>query len=125
MNNRVKIYSGLTDLEVYCAYKSCSLFIFPSLYEGFGIPILEAMNAKAPILLSEIDVFKEITENTLSYFNPNKTQSIQDAIQSILSDVNLRGANVNYGQSRILFFTFRKLASELEETYRDLININE
>lgn len=125
MNNRVKIYSGLTDLEVYCAYKSCSLFIFPSLYEGFGIPILEAMNAKAPILLSEIDVFKEITENTLSYFNPNKTQSIQDAIQSILSDVNLRGANVNYGQSRILFFTFRKLASELEETYRDLINRNE
>jgi len=120
MKDRVKIYSGLTDLEVYCAYKSCSLFIFPSLYEGFGIPILEAMNAKAPVLLSDIDVFKEITENALSYFNPIKVQSIQDSIQLILSDVNLKDRNINYGQKRIQLFTFKKLASQLEGIYRDL-----
>lgn len=123
MKGRVKIYSGLTDLEVYCAYKSCSLFIFPSLYEGFGIPILEAMNAKAPVLLSDIDVFKEITENALSYFSPIKVQSIQDSIQLILSDVDLKDRNINYGQKRIQLFTFKKLASQLEGIYRDL-NIN-
>ena len=78
------------------------------------------MNAKAPVLLSDIDVFKEITENALSYFNPIKVQSIQDSIQLILSDVNLKDRNINYGQKRIQLFTFKKLASQLEGIYRDL-----
>ena len=119
LSEKVKIYSGLTDLEVFCAYRSCSLFIFPSLYEGFGIPILEAMSAKIPIALSDLEVFKEITESHLTYFNPLDIQSIQASIKSLLLDETARRQNIAYGQERIQAFTFKQLATQMEAIYRD------
>ena len=64
----VKILRNLNDFEVKCVYKLCNLFVFPSSYEGFGIPILEAMAAGCPMVLSDIPVFREITENRGIYF---------------------------------------------------------
>ena len=61
LSGRVKIFSGLSDLEVRCVYKLCNLLVFPSSYEGFGMPILEAMAASRPMVLSDMPVFREIT----------------------------------------------------------------
>jgi len=120
LNDKVKIYSGLSDIEVYSAYKACSIFIFPSLYEGFGIPILEAMNAKAPTLLSNLEVFKEITENKLTYFDPLSTESMKESIYSHLSNDSLREKNIEYGEKRINSFTFNNIATQVEHLYRAL-----
>ena len=68
IRNDVLIFSGIPDKELYAAYKECDLFIFPSIYEGFGIPILEALRSNSKICLSNIEVFKEITKNNSNYF---------------------------------------------------------
>ena len=59
----MRIYNNLTDIEVQALYRLSKLFVFPSIYEGFGIPILESMAMNTPLILSKIDVFNEITQN--------------------------------------------------------------
>ena len=80
LSANVTFLSGLSDLEVRCAYKLCSLFVFPSSYEGFGIPILEAMAAGCPMVLSDIPVFREITQDKGVYFPHDDVEAMAAAI---------------------------------------------
>ena len=65
------IFSGfVSDDELVHLYSKASAFIFPSLYEGFGLPLLEAMNFNLPIAASDIPVFHEIGESKISFFDP-------------------------------------------------------
>lgn len=114
----VKILSGITDLEVRCAYKLCSLFAFPSSYEGFGIPILEAMAARRPIVLSDIPVFREITQNEGVYFPPHDVNLMAQAIEKTLSREDERARLIAYGAERIQAFNFLSLAAQVEKLYR-------
>ena len=86
--NSIKILKNQNDQSVSRLYKYCELFVLPSLYEGFGIPILEAASHKKVILLSSIPVFKEITFNNLNYFNPNSPKKISAKIIDLLGDEN-------------------------------------
>lgn len=114
----VKFMSGLSDLEVRCLYKLCGLFIFPSSYEGFGIPILEAMAAKAPMVLSDIPVFREITQDKGVYFNPYDVEAMAAAIETVLASSTERARLVQYGAARVQDFNFSSLAGQLERLYR-------
>lgn len=116
----VKILSGISDLEVCCAYKLCSLFVFPSSYEGFGIPILEAMAAGRPMVLSDIPVFREITENKGVYFPYHDVESMALTIEQILSSSSERIRLVEYGNERIQEFSFQILAAQMEAVYRSM-----
>lgn len=71
--------------ELICAlYSQAQLFIFPSVYEGFGIPILEALHYNCRMALSDIPVFRELTRNKGIYFNPNNSESIRQTIERML-----------------------------------------
>jgi glycosyltransferase involved in cell wall biosynthesis len=120
LSNNVRILSGLSDLEVRCAYKLCSLLVFPSSYEGFGIPILEAMAARRPMVLSDIPVFREITQDTGVYFPPRDVESMACAIENVLSSCSERARLVQYGNERVQAFSFHNLAGRLESLYRSL-----
>ena len=120
LNDNVKIISGLTDLEVKCAYSLCDLFIFPSIYEGFGIPILEAMIYNKPIILSNIEVFKEITENKLSYFDCNNIQMIAESIHKICSSDNEKNKLIKYSKNRIKNFNYDKLSYKIISIYKNI-----
>lgn len=117
----VRILNGLSDLEVRCAYKLCSLFVFPSSYEGFGIPILEAMAAGRPIVLSDIPVFREITQNRGIYFPFNDIGAMADIIDLGLSSCSERARLIEYGIDRVMDFSFKSLAIQMEHLYRSLI----
>lgn len=67
---------SVTDQELYAWYKGASMLVMPSLYEGFGLPIIEAMHFKLPIACSDMSVFKEIGKDMVIYFNPNSPQDI-------------------------------------------------
>ncbi len=121
MSKDVTLLTGLSDDEVKCAYSSCSLFVFPSTYEGFGIPILEAMAFKKPIALSSLPVFREITEDQAIYFPPNDIEGMAYAIESALTSEELREKIIKYGCKRIQDFSFQTLAKEMVNIYRDLI----
>lgn len=122
LSGHVKIFSGLSDLEVRCAYKLCSLFVFPSSYEGFGIPILEAMAAGCPMVLSDIPVFREITESHGVYFSHNDTEAMASAIEKVLSSSSERERQIQYGYERVQAFNFKSLAGQLESLYRAMLN---
>ena len=117
----VKILSGLSDFEVRCIYKLCTLFVFPSSYEGFGIPILEAMAAGRPMVLSDIPVFREITESRGVYFPHDDTEAMASAMEKVLSSSSDRVRLIEYGNGRVHAFSFNSLAAQLEGIYRSLM----
>ena len=121
LSDKVKFLSGLSDLEVRCAYKLCGLFVFPSSYEGFGIPILEAMASERPMVLSNIPVFREITQQRSVYFDHDDIEGMALAIKEVLSSSNERARLVEYGKKRVQSFTFQRLAGQLEVLYKTLI----
>jgi glycosyltransferase involved in cell wall biosynthesis len=80
------IFSGsVSAQEVNWFYENCELVLFPSVYEGLGMPIIEAMHFEKPIAASSIDVFKEITTTGICFFNPYSTESIMKAIEEAIS----------------------------------------
>ena len=82
LNYRVILFNNLNDDEIKWFYKNCELFIFPSTYEGFGIPILEAMVFEKKIILSNISPFKEIIRYDKSiFFDPNNPKDIAQKIR--------------------------------------------
>ncbi len=117
LSSNVKILTGLSDQEVRCIYILSSLFVFPSSYEGFGIPILEAMAAGIPTVLSDIPVFREITENQGVYFAHDSTEAMATVIESTLSSTDQMEALRAYGRRRVQDFSFDRLASQLAGLY--------
>jgi glycosyltransferase involved in cell wall biosynthesis len=102
---------------VRCAYAACGLFVFPSSYEGFGIPILEAMAAGRPMVLSGIDVFREITQQQGVYFPPDDVQAMAGAMAQVLSSTTEQVRVVAYGEKRIKDFSYRSLAEQVKVLY--------
>ena len=118
LTDTVKFLNGLSELEVRCMYKLCSLFVFPSSYEGFGIPILEAMAAERPMVLSDIPVFRETTQDKGVYFAPDDAEAMAAAIETVLSSSSERARLIDYGRERVQAFSFQSLAGQLENLYR-------
>ncbi len=119
LQNQIFLLQGLTDLEVRCAYAKCNLFIFPSKYEGFGIPILECMATKRPMVLSDLPVFKEITEGHALYFDPTNVDAMVNAIEIGLTCNKTGQKIINYSEKRIQDFSFEKLAVQAAEIYTE------
>jgi glycosyltransferase involved in cell wall biosynthesis len=117
LTNNVKILTGLSDQEVRCIYRLSRLFAFPSSYEGFGIPILEAMAAGIPVILSDIPVFREITENQVIYFTPASAEAMAAAIEQTLSSSGQMDALRAYGHRRVQDFSFERISAQLAELY--------
>ena len=121
LSGHVKILSGLSDLEVRCLYKLCNLFVFPSSYEGFGIPVLESMAAGCPMVLSDIPVFREITQNKGYYFQHDDCHGMASAIEHMLGSSDDRERIVSYGRQRVTDFSFKGIAGNLKDLYSSLL----
>lgn len=81
INNRVVFLKNITDIELASYYMNADLFVFPSLYEGFGIPVIEAMIFGKTCVLSDIPVFREIGNKDVIYVDPHSTDSIKNGIE--------------------------------------------
>ncbi len=102
-------------------YENAQAFIFPSLYEGFGLPIIEAMSYHCPVLLSSIDVFKEIAENSACYFEPNSPESIKDAIEKLVYSESKKNDLKNKGFELIKKFTWESCSKKTLKIYNKII----
>jgi len=97
------------------------LFVFPSLYEGFGIPILEAMSQNVPVAASDIPSLEEVGGNAYAKFNPRDLDEIAEKLYTVCMDENLRKKLINLGRSRVKFFSWEKSAKRMLEIYESLI----
>lgn len=115
------IFPGFVDEKDKAAlFQLAKAFVFPSFYEGFGIPILEAMSQKIPVLASNIPVHREIAVNGALYFNPGSIDETQEKLYNILVDENLRKNLINLGNVRLDFFSWKKSAEKMLEIYSGL-----
>jgi glycosyltransferase involved in cell wall biosynthesis len=121
LKGSVTLASGLSDMEVSCAYALCDLFVFPSTYEGFGIPILEAMVAGRPMALSDLPVFREITEGRSVYFSPSDPHDIALGIERALFSRDQTDQFVAYALERSKAYDYSLIASLYENLYLNLL----
>jgi glycosyltransferase involved in cell wall biosynthesis len=109
-------YVDRSDLPI--VYKLAPVFVFPSFYEGFGIPILEAMSQKTPVLSSDIPVLREIADDAALYFNPESLDEISEKLYNLITDENLRENMINLATKRIDFFSWKKSAEKMLKIYQ-------
>lgn len=96
-------------------------FIYPSLSEGFGLPILEAFRCGCPCIISNIMCFKEVAGEAAIYFNPNSIDDIESAISKTIFDGKKLSYLKDEGYKRMKLFTWKETAIETENVYRNLL----
>jgi glycosyltransferase involved in cell wall biosynthesis len=118
--NRGKIrYLGfVSDPEKKVLLSRCEVLIYPSLYEGFGLPVLEAMASGAPVITSNISSLPEVAGDAAFLVNPNSTEEMVDALRMILASADLRRALAAAGRCRAAEFSWRRTAQLTFDFYR-------
>ena len=116
------IHIKATDKLLCELYSRAELFVFPSLYEGFGIPILEAYACHCPVALSNTSCFPEIAENAGIYFDPYSEESIANSIKEVVYNDKTRLELIHAGNERLKKFSWEKAVHLTEETYLKAIN---
>lgn len=111
----------VTDSEMSELYSRASLFVFPSLYEGFGIPILEAFAALCPVALSNRSSFPEIAQGAGAYFDPSDIDSIYETMNKVISDDKLRENMTMQGAVELAKFSWQNMGRRTCETYKSVI----
>jgi glycosyltransferase involved in cell wall biosynthesis len=110
------------DGQLRFLYENAALLAFPSLYEGFGLPILEAFACNCPVALSRAGCFPEIAGNAGLYFDPSDAASIASALERLLSDSALRQTLIRRGQERLRSFSWETTAERTAAVYRKCLS---
>jgi len=119
LENNIHLVSGNNNkLNIY--YQNASLFIFPSLYEGFGLPLLEAMKNGCAISCSKTSSLLEIGENCVDFFEPENEQSILSSLTRVLYSDNYKNRLIKSGYKKVLEFTWNKCAKKTLEIYETI-----
>lgn len=109
----------IEETDMPCVYSGADAFIFPSLYEGFGIPLLQAMSCNIPIAASRTTSIPEVVKDAALLFNPRNVESIANSMERIIKDKELIKQLVINGQNQVKNFSWEKCAEETLE----LINV--
>jgi glycosyltransferase involved in cell wall biosynthesis len=123
INKQVFQYS-VDDKMLAYLYKNAICFAFPTLYEGFGIPILEAFACSCPAVISNTSSLPEVGGDAVVYFDPTNTSSILKAIETVLNDAKLRNILILKGKEQLKKFSWEKTATETLELYSSLLRHN-
>lgn len=117
LKKQVQFLDYIPDEDLPSLYKSATLFIFPSLYEGFGFPPLEAMASGTPVIYSRGSSLEEVIGENGHSFTPNSIPELAQAIQMLLRDKQLRAKIAKKGQQYAATFNWQKTAKAVLEVY--------
>ena len=119
ISNRIRHITA-NDAQMASLYRHALCFIFPSLYEGFGIPILEAFHNNCPMCLSAASCFPEVAGDAAIYFDPNDAQSMHDTLKEMLTSDTLRNGLRQKGALRGKEFSIERMVGQTCDVYRKL-----
>lgn len=115
------IYTGyVTDDELTALYSGAEIFVYPSLYEGFGLPPLEAMACGTPVITSNVTSIPEVVGDAALLTSPLEVKEIKDIIWELLHNEDLKGQLRNRGFERLKKFSWEKAIEQIEDIYNYL-----
>lgn len=121
LNKQIIFIENLSNTELPAFYQIAKAFVYPSVFEGFGIPILEALASGTPVITSEGSCFGEAAGNNSVFVNPYKHESIADGIIKVLSSKETRVNMIIEGRKHALKFTEDKVAENLMKVYEQIL----
>jgi glycosyltransferase involved in cell wall biosynthesis len=115
----IQVFAGESELGYL--YENAVAFVFPSLYEGFGIPVLEAFSRRCPAILSNTSSLPEVGGDAAEYFDPSDAASIRNAVAKVISSEALRSELKEKGEKRIREFSWEKTLEKTKLLYEDVL----
>lgn len=120
VQDRVRFLGYVDTRSLVALYSMCEVFIYPSLYEGFGLPVLEAMACGAPVITSPNGSLHEIAGDGAAYIDPYSVDDIAETLCELLANPGLRDALRRQGFARTAQFSWDKAARQTLELYRSI-----
>lgn len=120
--SRVKFLDFVPDADLASLYENALCFALPSLYEGFGLPVLEAMARKVPVVVSQVSSLPEIAAKAAAYVDPDDTESITRGLLSAVRDRNLMQGKwrTKKGLEQVSKFTWENAAKKTLQVLEDV-----
>jgi glycosyltransferase len=120
LSNRIFFTGYVKDADIGAIYNLAKLFVFPSLYEGFGIPPLEAQACSCPVVCSNAASMPEACGDSVMYFDPYNVEDMRDKIQMVLDDENLQNELRAKGFENVKRFSWERSAKQIIEIMENL-----
>ena len=114
---RVHLIGGVAQTDLAALYAGAAFFVFPSLEEGFGLPVLEAMACGTPVLCADLPVLREVGGDAALYFDPHQAEAIAAALERALSDADLLAGLRERGLARAQAFSWQRAAAATVQVY--------
>jgi glycosyltransferase involved in cell wall biosynthesis len=123
LGSQVRVLGRVSDEVLSALYSSAGLLAFPSLYEGFGLPVVEAMAAGAPVVTSRVSSLPEIAGDAAILVDPLKAEELAHAMRRLLDDEGLRQELVRKGRARVKMFSLESHGDHLAALYRRVLGV--
>jgi len=117
VRDRILLTDYLHDDDLRGLYSSCRVFVYPSIYEGFGLPPLEAMACGAPVIVSRIPTLTETLAEAAHFFDPLISEQLADSIMQVTTDPGLRQRLINAGARQAEKFSWERTAQATLQVY--------
>ncbi|MBN2026826.1 MAG: glycosyltransferase family 4 protein [Actinobacteria bacterium] len=121
MEERLKHVEFISEDDLLLLYNACGLFVYPSLYEGFGLPVIEAMACGAPVVCSGVTSLPEVAGDAALFFDPLSVEEMAHAVARAAGDAALREDLMRAGKARAASFSWRRAAEETLQVFREII----
>jgi glycosyltransferase involved in cell wall biosynthesis len=115
---RIRHLGFVTESEKRALLVNCEVLVYPSLYEGFGLPVLEAMAAGAPVITSNVSSLPEVAGNAALLINPLSVEEIADAIRAVVNNNDKKDVLRTLGKRRAADFSWANMAKRTYDLYR-------
>lgn len=120
LRNRVHLLDYVSDAQLRALYRRAAIYIHPSLYEGFGLTVLEAMASGVPVITSNTSSLPEVAGDAAMLVDPSDTEAIADAIRALCLDPELAASKTTEGLARARLFSWTDCARELGLLLKDV-----
>ncbi len=120
LDDKITFLEEIDTKDLPALYSHAKMFVYPSLYEGFGLPPLEAMNCKCPVITSNNSSLPEVAKDAAILINPRNTKQLQNAIESLITNKRLRNKLIKLGLKQAKNFSWKDTARKTLKIYKSL-----